>query len=88
MLQQAIDTIKGKVLWRSRYENFIGGAWVPPAGGEYFVNLSPITGKPIGEVARGKAADIELAIDAAHRAKGAWGRTSSDRARQRSEQDR
>jgi aldehyde dehydrogenase len=76
MLQQAIDTIKGKVLWRSRYENFIGGAWVPPVGGEYFVNLSPITGKPVCEVARGQAADIELALDAAHKAKGAWGRTS------------
>ena len=77
MLQQAIDTIKGKVVWRSRYENFIGGAWVPPAGGEYFVNLSPITGKPVCEIARGQAADIELALDAAHKAKTAWGRTSA-----------
>ena len=76
MLQRAIDTIKGKVLWRSRYENFIGGAWVPPAGGEYFVNLSPITGKPVCEIARGQAADIELALDAAHKAKDAWGQTS------------
>ncbi len=77
MLQHAIDTIKGKVIWRSRYENFIGGNWVPPAAGEYFVNLSPITGKPICEIARGQAADIELALDAAHKAKGAWGRTSA-----------
>ena len=77
MLQQAIDTIKEKALWRSRYENFIGGAWVPPSGGEYFVNLSPITGKPVCEIARGQAADIELALDAAHQAKGAWGRTSA-----------
>jgi aldehyde dehydrogenase len=77
MLQQAIDKIKGKVVWRSRYDNFIGGNWVPPADGEYFINHSPVTGKPIAEIARGKAADIELALDAAHRAKDAWGSTSS-----------
>jgi len=77
MLQQAIETIKGKVIWRSRYENFIGGNWVPPVAGEYFINISPITGKPIAEIARGQAADIELALDAAHKAKDAWGRTSA-----------
>ncbi len=76
MLQQAIDTIKGRVLWRSRYDNFIGGNWVPPAAGEYFVNISPITGKPIAEIARGQAADIEMALDAAHRVRESWGRTS------------
>ena len=76
MLQQAIDAIKGKVVWRSRYDNFIGGAWVAPKGGEYFTNISPITGKPIAEIARSRAADIELALDAAHRAKDGWGRTS------------
>ena len=76
MLQQAIDAIKGKVVWRSHYDNFIGGGWVPPMGGEYFTNISPITGKPIAEIARGREADIHLALDAAHRAKGGWGRTS------------
>ncbi len=76
MLQQAIDTIRGRVLWRSRYDNFIGGNWVPPTSGEYFINISPITGRPIAEIARGQAADVELALDAAHKAKDAWGRTS------------
>ena len=76
MLQQAIDAIKGKVVWRARYDNFIGGGWVPPMGGEYFTNISPITGKPIAEIARGRIADIHLALDAAHRAKDGWGRTS------------
>ncbi len=74
MLQQAIDSIKAKVVWRTRYDNFIGGEWVPPKGGEYFANISPITGKPVAEIARGQAADIELALDAAHKAKDAWGR--------------
>jgi aldehyde dehydrogenase len=60
-----------------RYDNFIGGKWVAPVDGQYFSNLSPITGQPLCEVARSQAADIELAIDAADRAKDAWGRTSS-----------
>jgi aldehyde dehydrogenase len=76
MLQQAIDKIKGKVVWRARYDNFIGGSWVPPSGGQYFINNSPITGKPVAEIARSQAADIELALDAAHKAKDAWGKAS------------
>jgi len=63
------------------YDNFIGGSWTPPVQGEYFENLTPITGKPLGKVARSTAADIELALDAAHGAAAAWGRTSvTDRA--------
>ena len=61
---------------KSRYDNFIGGAWVPPVEGRYFENPSPVDGKTFCEVARGTAADIELALDAAHAAKDAWGRTS------------
>ena len=76
MLKQAIDAIQAKVVWRTRYDNFIGGGWVPPCSGEYFSNISPITGKTICEIARGQAADIHLALDAAHRAKDGWGRTS------------
>ena len=76
MLQQEIGKLKGSVALKPRYENFIGGAWVPPAAGEYFENISPITGQPICEVARGRAADIERALDAAHKARGAWGQTA------------
>jgi aldehyde dehydrogenase len=61
---------------RSRYDNFIGGAWVPPVSGLYFENPSPVNGKSFCEVARGTAADIDLALDAAHAAKDGWGRTS------------
>jgi aldehyde dehydrogenase len=60
-----------------RYDNFIGGDWVAPVEGRYFENPSPITGKPFTEVARSTAADVDLAIDAAHRAAGKWGRTST-----------
>ena len=61
---------------KSRYDNFIGGKWVPPVDGRYFENPSPVDGKTFCEVARGTAADIELALDAAHAAKDSWGRTS------------
>ncbi|MFC0687484.1 aldehyde dehydrogenase [Novosphingobium clariflavum] len=58
------------------YDNFIGGKWVAPVAGRYFDNVSPITGLPVCRVARSDADDIELALDAAHAAKDAWGRTS------------
>jgi aldehyde dehydrogenase len=60
----------------ARYDNFIGGEWVAPAGGRYRVNLSPVTGQAICEVANSSAVDIERAVDAAHAAKDAWGRRS------------
>ncbi|MGE9808805.1 MULTISPECIES: acetaldehyde dehydrogenase ExaC [unclassified Janibacter] len=62
---------------KERYENFIGGAWVPPVKGEYFEDITPVTGQVFTRVARGTAEDIELALDAAHAAKDAWGRTST-----------
>jgi aldehyde dehydrogenase len=59
-----------------RYENFIGGQWVAPAEGRYFEALSPVNGQPFCEVARSSAADVDKAIDAAHAAAPAWGKTS------------
>ena len=59
-----------------RYGNFIGGKWVEPKSGRYFENISPVNGQVLCEVARSDAADVELALDAAHAAKEAWGRTS------------
>ena len=76
MLQQALDELKGQVAIRPRYDNYIGGEWVAPVKGEYFDNPSPVTGKTVCQVARGTAEDIELALDAAHKAKDAWGKTS------------
>ena len=63
--------------FKPRYEHFIGGEWVKPAGGAYFENISPVNGKAFTEVARGTAADIDAALDAAHKAAPAWGRTSA-----------
>jgi aldehyde dehydrogenase len=62
--------------FESRYDNFIGGEWTPPAGGQYFEALSPVNGQPFCEVARSTGADIEKALDAAHAAAPAWGRAS------------
>ena len=76
MLQQAIEQLKGNVAIRARYDNFIGGDWVAPVQGRYFDNPSPITGKTVCSIARSSAEDIELALDAAHKAKDAWGRTA------------
>ncbi len=64
------------VTFKSRYENFIGGEWVPPADGEYFQNISPVNGEAFCEIPRSKSADIELALDAAHSARESWGKTS------------
>ena len=76
MLHQVIETLNARVALRPRYDNFIGGKWVAPVEGNYFDNISPITGKPVCQIARSQAADIELALDAAHKAKDAWGKTA------------
>ena len=73
---QAIERVKAKIHIRSRYDNFIGGQWVPPVKGQYFENPTPINGQVVCEIARSTAEDIELALDAAHAAKNAWGKTS------------
>ena len=77
MLQQALDKFAGQTLIRDRYDNYIGGQWTAPAKGQYFDNISPVTGQVVCQVARGTAEDIEAALDAAHAAKDAWGKMSS-----------
>lgn len=55
---------------------FIGGKWVAPAGGEYLPIENPSTGETIGEIPRGREADIEAAVAAARAAlAGEWGKT-------------
>ena len=76
MLHQVIETLKARVALRPRYDNFIGGTWVAPVDGKYFDNISPIIGKTVCQIARSQAADIELALDAAHKAKDAWAKTA------------
>ena len=66
---------------KARYDNFIGGEWVAPADGEYYQNLTPVTGQLLCEVASSGKRDIDLALDAAHKVKDKWAHTSvQDRA--------
>ncbi len=64
------------VNFKEQYENYIGGEWVAPVKGEYFDNKTPITGEVFTRVPRSTPEDIELALDAAHKAKDAWGKMS------------
>ncbi len=70
-------TPESPVQFKDRYDNFIGGKWIPPVQGRYFENISPVSGHPFCEVARSDADDIDLALDAAHAAREAWGKTSA-----------
>src|SRR4051794_19716629 len=62
--------------YESRYGNFIGGEWLPPAGGEYFENPTPVTGQAFCEIPRSTEADIDKALDAAQGAATGWGKTA------------
>lgn len=62
--------------FNEKYDNYIGGTWVAPTRGEYFDNLSPIDGKPFTKAARSSWEDVELALDAAHKAFATWSHTS------------
>jgi aldehyde dehydrogenase len=68
---------KGAVVsFNQRYENYIGGQWVAPSKGVYFDNISPVDGEVFCQIPRSCEQDINLALDAAHAAKDAWGKTS------------
>lgn len=64
------------VNFKEKYDNYIGGKYVPPTKGQYFDNVTPVTGEVFCQVARSTKEDVELALDAAHEAKDAWGKTS------------
>jgi len=65
-----------KVKYKTKYDNFIGGKWTPPVKGQYFDVITPISGKVYTQAARSSEEDINLALDAAHKAESAWGKTS------------
>jgi aldehyde dehydrogenase len=77
MVDKALSDVAKHIAIRSQYDNFIGGKWVPPVRGQYFDNISPVDGQVVCQVARSTAEDIELALDAAHAARDAWGRASA-----------
>lgn len=64
------------VSFKKQYGNFIGGEFIAPVNGNYLDNVSPVNGEVFCQVARSDAADIEKALDAAHAAADAWGKTA------------
>src|SRR5208282_5399099 len=75
-ISQALETLHQQGRFHSRYENFIGGKWLPPAKGKYFTDKSPINCEPLAEIAQSSPEDIETALDAAHSVREVWGHTS------------
>ena len=72
-----MSSIAQRPEFKAKYDNFIGGKFVPPVSGEYFDNISPIDGKVFTQAARSTKADVNLALDAAHEAFKTWGKTSA-----------
>ena len=62
--------------FKPRYGNFIGGKFTEPVKGDYFDNISPINGQVFTQAARSGKEDVELALDAAHKAFPGWSKTS------------
>ncbi len=77
MGQFTVNGISVENPYKAKYDNFINGKWTAPVDGQYFSNVTPITGKELCQVARSNEKDIALALDAAHAAKGIWGKTSA-----------
>ncbi len=76
-IMESLSGLGVAVPYKAKYENYIGGKWVAPVDGKYFDNASPLTGKTFCQIARSNEKDINLALDAAHAAKDAWGKTST-----------
>jgi len=77
--QLSLKTLTGL---RARYDNFIGGKWIPPVEGQSFADPRPINGIKLADIARSYAEDMELALDVAYKARDTWGRTPpAERAR-------
>ena len=76
-MQYSNPNTDGAVInFKPLYENYIGGEWVAPVKGKYFDNISPVNGQPFCKIPQSTEEDINLALDAAHAAKDAWGTAS------------
>lgn len=77
VINSALEALPSPVRIREAYDNYIGGKWCAPAQGKYFENLSPVNGLIYTRAARSGADDVEKALDAAHKARTDWAKTSS-----------
>jgi aldehyde dehydrogenase len=76
-IMESLSGLGVAIPYKAKYDNYIGGKWVPPVDGQYFDNISPLTGKPFCQIARSNEKDVNLALDAAHAAREAWGKAST-----------
>lgn len=76
IVEEQSSKVYARPIFKAQYDNYINGTWTAPVKGEYFDNVSAVDGKAFTKAARSTAEDIELALDAAHAAKAAWGKTS------------
>lgn len=72
-----ISMLHERPAFKEKYDNYIGGKFVPPVDGEYFDDISPVDGKAFTKCARSNEKDIEMALDAAHKAAPEWNRSSA-----------
>ena len=77
MIYAAPGAADAKIAYKAQYNNFIGGQWVAPVKGQYFDVITPVNGTVYTQAARSTAEDVELALDAAHAAADAWGKTDA-----------
>lgn len=61
-----------KPTFDKQYNNYVGGQWTAPIGGQYFDDISSIDGSVIAQVARSDEQDIEEAIAAGWKAFETW----------------
>ena len=65
-------------LWFDSSKCFIGGEWVSPQSGQILGLENPSDGSEIASIARGQAADVDAAVQAAKAAlTGEWGRKTA-----------
>ncbi|ROH88129.1 aldehyde dehydrogenase family protein [Pseudomethylobacillus aquaticus] len=74
---ESLKKLSPKMPYKAKYDNYINGKWVAPVDGQYFDNISPVDGEVFCQIARSNEKDINLALDAAHAAREAWGKTST-----------
>ena len=71
------SSVAARPKFKDRYDHYINGVFTKPSSGEYFDNISPIDGKVFTQAARGNAADIDKALDAAWAVFPSWSKTAA-----------
>ena len=62
MIHAAPGQAGAPLVYKARYDNFIGGQWTPPIGGEYFDVITPINGQVYTQAARSHAQEFRYAF--------------------------